>query len=552
MKNKTGSFFEWIKPGNIDWKLLIFLLLFLNVKLVVKIAAIFLIYVLRPDFKFGFSLKNSRLPLFYLLVIGIAVFNWFISGMMGNFNYGLVLISGILFWVLCILAIHQIKLSVDKNDPEIIHRTILIFFIINALVSLAVYTGIVWETGAINPYLYQGNYQKYFIGTGDYIKGLTFDTSTTNAVLNAFAVIYFLLRGKNIPAILCMAVLLLTGSNITNLLLCVTLIFIFFFQSNRDQKSIIIVCLVMLVTFFVKVSPQNNNYVTNAYQQLFNIKREDKKSITSNIRITQMPDSILTDEQKKQKIAQIYMDSINISVFEKNEERSNAAITPVATAGFKEKPVIPADSIHTPAFQHKNDTNATEKTLLQFVAKNNTAVPISAGLTTRSSLPGKLVAMQQTTRFFVQHPVKLLTGTGIGNFSSKLAFRATSMKVTGGYPAKYTYINDDFKSNHLDIYLYYFANKDDYHSIINSPNSTYNQLVSEYGLAGLFSFAFFYIAFFVKQLSKRAYAIPLLLFMLGAFFIEYWFEQLSVVVFFELLVLLNIKETTVKKNYETN
>lgn len=549
MKNKTGSFFEWIKPGNIDWKLLIFILLFLNVKLVIKIAAVFLIYVLRPDFKFGFRLKNSRLPLFYLLVIGIAVFNWLISGMMGNFNYGLVLVTGILFWGLCILAIHQIKLSVEKNAPEIIHRTILVFFIINILISLAVYAGIVWETGAINPYLYQGNYQKYFIGTGDYIKGLTFDTSTTNAVLNAFAVIYFLLRGKNMAAILCMAVLLLTGSNITNLLLFVTFIFVFFFQSNRDQKSIIIVCLVMLVTFFVKVSPQNNNYVTNAYQKLFNIKPEDKKSISPNIPITQMPDSILTNEQKKQKTAQLYMDSVNISVFEKNSKKS---IVSAATPFFKEKPVIPADSIHTPAFQHKNDTNATEKTLLQFVEKNNTAVPISAGLTTRSRLPGKLVALQQTTRFFMQHPVKLLTGTGIGNFSSKLAFRTTSMKVTGGYPAKYTYINDDFKSNHLDIYLYYFANKDDYHSIINSPNSTYDQLVSEYGLAGLFSFAFFYIAFFVKQLSKRAYAVPLLLFMLGAFFIEYWFEQLSVVVFFELLILLNIKETTVKKNYESN
>ena len=552
MKNKTGSFYIWAKSGNIDWKLLIFLLLFLNVKLVFKIAAIVLIYILRPDFKFGFRIKNSRLPVFYLLVIGIAVFNWLISGMITHFNYSLVLMTGILFWVLCILAIHQIKLSVEKNDPEIIHRTILVFIIINVMVSLAVYAGIVWETGAINPYLYQGNYQKYFIGTGDYIKGLTFDTSTTNAVLNAIGVIYFLLRGKNMLTILCMAVLLLTGSNITNLLLCATLVFIFFFQSNRDQKSIIIVCLVMLVTFFVKVSPQNNDYVTNAYQQLFKIKPGDKKSVASNIPITQLPDSILTDEQKKQKIAMLYMDSINISVFEKNRERSNDAITSVSTPVFKEKPVIPKDSIHTPAFQHKHDTNATEKTLLQFVEKNDTAVPISAGLTTRPSLPGKLVALQQTSRFFMKHPVKLLTGTGIGNFSSKLAFRTTSMKITGGYPARFTYINDDFKSNHLDIYLYYFANKDDYHSIINSPNSTYDQLVSEYGLAGFFSFAFFYIAFFMKQIKKRTYAITLLLFMLGAFFIEYWFEQLSVVVFFELLILLNIKETTVKKNYENN
>ncbi len=553
MKNRTGSSYIQAWSSNIDWKLLIFLLLFLNVKLVVKIAAVFLIYILRPDFKFGFRIKNSRLPLFYLLVIGIAVFNWLISGSISNFNYGLVLMTGILFWVLCILAIHQIKLAVEKNDPEIIHRTILVFFIINVLVSLAVYIGIVWETGTINPYLYQGNYQKYFIGAGDYIKGLTFDTSTTNAVLNAFGVIYFLLRGKNMLAILCMAVLLLTGSNITNLLLFVTLIFIFFFQSNSNQKSIIVVCLVMLIIFLVKISPQNNEYVTSAYQNFFNIKPETKKPLTPNIPITQIPDSALTDEQKKQKIAQLYMDSVNISVFEKNEEKAIDESAALSIAGFKEKPVIPKDSIHTPTFQHKNDTNATEKALLQFVEKNDTAVPIAARrVITRSHLPGKLIALQQTINFFKQHPVKLLTGTGTGNFSSKLAFRVSAMNIGGGYPARFGYINDDFKSNHLDLYLYYFTNNEGLHSLVNSPDSTYDQLLSEYGMLGLFSFVFFYLVFFVKQIKKQIYAVPLLLFMLGAFFIEYWFEQLSVVVFFELLVMLNIKEITFKKNDETN
>ena len=29
------------------------------------------------------------------------------------------------------------------------------------------------ETGTLNPYTYQGDYQKYFINTGDYIKGIT-------------------------------------------------------------------------------------------------------------------------------------------------------------------------------------------------------------------------------------------------------------------------------------------------------------------------------------------------------------------------------------------
>ena len=550
MKNKilTPELRSW--PGKIDWALLVFLLLFLNFKLIIKLAAVVLIYWLRPDFKFGFSIKNSRLPFFYLLVIVIAVFNWLVFGMAGNLNYTFVLLTGISFWMLCILAIHQVKLSVEKNDSATIHQTILVFFVINILVSLTVYASIVWEIGQINPYRYQGNYQKYFIGTGDYIKGLTFDTSTTNAVISALGVIYFLFQRKNMLTLLCMIVLLLTGSNFTNLLLCCTLLYVFFFQSNKDQKSMIIICFVMLVTFLVKVSPQNNQYVTAAWQKVFNIQKRDKKNEKAAIPITERPDSVLTITERKEKFAQLYLDSINISLAKKNTKKPLPGTS--ITAGIMGRPVIPGDSIHTPKFQHRNDTNASEKKLVQFIKSNTDQLRISSHLLKQAKLPGKLVALQQTIRFFTQHPAKIFTGTGIGKFSSKLAFRATAMNLTGGYPAKLVYINDDFKSNHLDLYLFYFTDKDDYHSVMNSPNSTYDQLLSEYGLAGLLSFVIFYLVFFTKQVKKHAAAIPLILFMLGAFFIEYWFEQLSVVIFFELLLFINIKETTVNKNNATS
>ena len=180
-----------------DWRLLLFLVLFLNVKMAIKVPAIALIYLLQFDFKFGFSFKNSRLPLFYLLAIGIALINWIISRNYFNINYDIVLITGISFWLLCILAMHQVKLFVEKNDTETIHRTIVIFFIINAALSFLNIAAIIWETGYFNPYTYQGQFQKYFISTGDYIRGLTFDTSTTNAILNAFGCIYFLSKGCN-------------------------------------------------------------------------------------------------------------------------------------------------------------------------------------------------------------------------------------------------------------------------------------------------------------------------------------------------------------------
>ena len=133
-------------------------------------------------------------------------------------------------------------------------------------------------------------------------------------------------------------------------------------------------------------------------------------------------------------------------------------------------------------------------------------------------------------------------GSGMGNFSSKLAFRTTGMKIAGGYPQKLKYMNADFVSNHLDLYLYYFTKADGLHSLINSPNSVYNQLLSEYGLLGLLAFFIFYLGFFIRQIKKLTYGIPLLFLLSGIFFVDYWFEQLSMVVFFELLIFLNIKE----------
>src|ERR1700744_503729 len=138
-----------------DWKLLLFLVLFLNVKLAVKIPAIALICLLQFNFKFGFRFKNSRLPLFYLLAIAIAVLNWLISTNYFNLNYNIVLLTGIGFWALCILAIHQIKLFVEQGEVETIHRTIIIFFILNAAISFCNLAIIIWETGSINPFTYQ-------------------------------------------------------------------------------------------------------------------------------------------------------------------------------------------------------------------------------------------------------------------------------------------------------------------------------------------------------------------------------------------------------------
>jgi hypothetical protein len=50
----------------------------------------------------------------------------------------------------------------------------------------------------------------------------------------------------------------------------------------------------------------------------------------------------------------------------------------------------------------------------------------------------------------------------------------------------------------------------------------------------------------MRRFRILTYGIPVLILMAGVFFTDYWFEQLSVVVIFELLLLLNIKDVETK------
>lgn len=527
----------------VDWKLLLFLVLFLNVKLVVKIPAIIIIYLLQFNFKFGFSLKNSRLPLFYLLAIVIAIFNWVISANHGNINYIFVLLTGIGFWLLCILAMHQVKLGVENNDTETIHRTIIAFFVLNAIFSLFNLATIIIETGSLNPYAYQGEYQKYFIGTGDYIKGLTFDTSTTNAVLNAFGVIYFITKKNAAMLFICMVVMLFTGSNFTNMILLLIMVALFIFKSTRDQKSQIVICMVFLVVFMAKISPQNKIYINETFKNTFHLKfLQTPVSHELKTPITLTPDSLLSPEQRKQKVAWRALDSFYVVAHPKILPASKTIL--ITDAG---RIYIPQPRINTKPYQHIADTTAYQKNLLAFISTHKASLPLAAKNDYPSTVPGKAIGFMQTIHFLEQHPFKIMTGDGTGNFSSKLAFRSSGFGYAGGYPKKYTYFSPDFLSNHLDIYLDFFSKKADFHSLTNNPDSVYDQLLAEYGILGLLAFLVYYLGYFLKHYKNLTYGLPIVVILLAVFCIGYWFEQLSVILFFELLLLLNIKETSTKK-----
>jgi len=527
----------------INWILLVSLLLILNVKMAVKVTALVIMVLLYNKKLIQNNFLRQRFIWFYISMIIIAVLNLLISLSSITINYLVAFITGTCFWIMCIIAAALCYWFVNNTNRDKLRNTITLFFLLNVAFTLAQLATFMYDSGSINPFTYQGMNQKYFIGTGDLLRGISADVSTTNAFLNGFAVLYFLDRRKYHWVILCMTVLLLTASNFTNLLLFAVLFFVFLFQSNRDQKSMIVLCFFMLIIFFSKISPQNKHYLTYVWQKVSNTRIDTIFPEVTPPLLTSLPDSTLSSENKKRKIAQLYLDS----VYSQYEKKFLSSSTHLGVAPIRKKPMRPTANIHTEPYQRKRDTSVYQKSLIDFAIQNIPSFDTSLRHLQKQKLPGKLIALQQTANAFKRHPLKIFTGFGMGQFASKLAFRTTALSFAGGYPVRYTYINDEFRDNHLNLYLTYFSKDQEVHSLMNSPDSVYDQLLAEYGLVGIACFILFYIAYFFKHRKPKSYGLPLLLFTLGAFAIGYWFEQLSIVIIFELMMLINNDEMREQK-----
>lgn len=544
MKVRQFAFFVQKKVDTIEWKLLVFLVLFMDVKLAVKLAAIVIAYLLQPNFRLGFSLKSPRLPLFYLSAIALALLNYFL-GKNYTFNYTIVVLTGIVFWFVCILASHQVKLFTERTDIQKLHNTLLVFLVLNIAFSFLNLSAIFMEIGLRNPFRYQGQYQKYFMNTGDYIKGISFDTSTTNAFINCFGAVYFLYQKKYVWVLACMAALVLTASNLSNIILVIVLLAIFVLKSTKAQKSIIAVCIVFVIVFLVKISPQNDSYLAWTINT-FLLKKDDKVGTQQKeIPIRERPDNLLTEATRKEKIATLFLDSLKRVDLEKTAIKTNNVAVVLANVQ-EEKPVIPQDSIHTATFQWKRDTTPLQQQLIAYVD----SAPVKAVIMFDGKTPGKLQAFKQTYSYLKTHPSKAAFGAGVGDFSSKLAFKATGLNIAGGYPAKWVYCNPAFLNNHLALYTHFFTQTAQSHSVVHNPASVYDQLLAEYGLFGFIMFLLFYVVYFLKDIKKITYGLPLLALLLAAFMVDYWFEQLSIVVLFELMMFIDIKEQTQNISHE--
>lgn len=526
-----------------DWRMLVFLLLFINVHIPFKIAALIFAYISRFNFQFGFKLRNSRLPLFYLLVFPIAVIAAIISQNFNNLYYIPVFGWALICWALALLAIHQVKLMVDESDAETIYHTLIIFFIINAVFSAANLAHIMWITKSINPYAYMGMHQRYFINTGDDVMGISFDISSTNAVLCAFGVFYFIYKRNLAMMIVCMSTLVLTYSNLISILFLLILAFIFIFKTTRNQKSMIVVSLMIYIISMTKISPQNGKYLNEVSASALRENRPEKqKAILSNT--TTQANNVLSRDERRRKFAQNYLDSL--STIKARKEKLSALDKKIKGLPLTDygRLYIPEPNTHFAEFYNTGEMTPDRQQLLNCIAIHWAQLPLCHVEPFLPTLPGKVTGTIQTFDYLVAHPLQSIAGLGPGNFSSKIAFRAAGAGIRGDYPKKYIYINPAFMRNHLDLYLSFFSKNAEFRSVRNNPYSTYDQMLSEYGILGLLALIIFYIGFFARHYKKLSYGLPILMMVAGIFFLDYWFEQLSALVIFELMLFLNIKETT--------
>ncbi len=164
-------------------------------------------------------------------------------------------------------------------------------------------------------------------------------------------------------------------------------------------------------------------------------------------------------------------------------------------------------------------------------------------------VPYKFHSFGETLDYNLSSTKNFLLGAGGGNFSSRVAFICSGEYVTW-FPQKFVYASPEFEENHLGIWNHDFKNKwDDRNNTANQPFSFYNQLLGEYGFVGLFLFLTLYIGFIFKKWKILTYSKFMLFALLGYFLLDYWFEYFSVIIIFELFLMLDVK---IHSNKELN
>jgi len=164
-----------------------------------------------------------------------------------------------------------------------------------------------------------------------------------------------------------------------------------------------------------------------------------------------------------------------------------------------------------------------------------------------SKPPYKIISYYETFKYWTSSLQTFIFGAGSINFSSRTAF-VVSGDYVSWFPDSYKYISETFSKNHFGIWTHDFMNPyNNRNNMANQPFSFYNRIIGEFGVIGLIAYLLTYFNFLFKHAFQDSLIKLMFIFFSLILLTDYWFEYLSVVIIFELLLLARIRTNITKK-----
>ncbi len=476
-----STFNKAIEKYQIDLTILLILCVVAQHSFLIKFIGIFILAIFH--YKVLYKVDFRKIPLFYTLLPSLELIKFFFID--PNYTNGRVVqfLIGMIYWIsslfLCKLIYNQINTKPVIN----IFRSLKFFTLINFVVSVYQFLKICFIEGVINPYN-TGHHHPYGVSSGDLITGLLGGVHLTNVFICLILILFYVHKRNMVFMLLSLIPFLLCGSNYGSmvLLLCLGVYFLISNERMYAFKMSSIIFLI-IIAFYGVITPYNAHHTLAKLESI----------------ITRKP---VVDEAYQQEV-----DNTTLLNYQK---------------GFRDKAHLSKSQMETVERMERRKGMI----LYDFFV-----------------VPGKKTSYNQTFSFLKSNPKYLLFGAGLGRFSSNIAFNFSGIVDNSAmhriFPA---YQSPMFEKNHKSIYAYMKTTHVIFHSESNKPFSSYNQLLGEYGLIGFVLFCFGYIWFFMKRANRRTYSIPVIIALLFALNLNYFFEALSLLLFFEVLMFLNVKE----------
>jgi hypothetical protein len=516
-----------INKKNVDWLLLVFLVLFTNqAVLSLKIAGLVFIYLFRSNFRFGFD--KGRLPKFYIYILLLAVFAFFFITREFTYEYIVAFTVGNLFWIFSLMGAHQVKISIEKYGASTAYNTMKVFSFINFFACIYQLASIMIETGTINPYNEMLPFP-YGMSTGDNIYGAFLQNSYYNNMVSAILAVYFIFRRNVLHTLLATTCLVMIFGNFGTIVFAGILTALFFTGIFADVTRSInngffrwvrqisppgnyLLYLPLMVGFiallYYMASPKNLSYIVDkAKDKIFSVKSNDDNNYATIIG---------------------------------SEKMEAAAFDPFSNYLDRKEDSLVGNS-NVASFSRSSDfidskLDAKLQLTQEYINK----------------LQGKNLSVLETWAFLKSSPKAFLFGAGTTRFSS-----LTAQKMSGYDSSRIFmtilphYVSKLYSENHMLLIKVRSEAKDKaLYSTANWPDSFYNKMLGEYGVIGMLLFIVFYLGFFAKKMHKWSYGLWIIAILLPFAHLNYVFDTLCVIPFFELLMFADIDEPTVKQKPE--